>query len=315
MFAPKRNAMRVLTALAASLLLVSCGGSDTPDAAPLFSKVYVIGTSTSDNGNACNLLPKEYCPPTPPYLGPRLSNGLLFDELLAARYGAPLTPSRFGGTNFAYSSARTGPIAGTTQSVPNMVAQLDQYLASVNYQSNPQYLYIVDGVAFGNDIKDAFALSATDPTAPTKVLTGAVTNIVTIVNRLAASGARYIVLTNSTDVGKTPYVQAAGPATAAAATQLSLTFNGALAQQLPAIRATFPDLNLYVVDVAGFAAQAAANPAAFGYTNVTQACFNDLLPNQTPCATPGTYFYWDTFHGTATTNNNIYQRAVTLLGR
>jgi outer membrane lipase/esterase len=315
MFAPKRNAMRLLTALAASLLLVSCGGNDTPEPAPLFSKVYAFGASTSDNGNACNLAPKDYCPPSPPYAGPRLSNGLLFDELLAARYGATLTPSRFGGTNFAYSGARTGPIAGVTHIVPNMVAQLDQYLALVNYQSNPQYLYIVDGVAFGNDIKDAFSLSATDPNAPTKVLTAAVTNVVTILNRLAASGARYILLTTSTDVGKTPYVQAAGAATAAAATQLSLTFNGALAQQLPAIRATFPDLQLYVLDVAAFAAQAAANPGAFGYTNVTQACFNDLLPVPTPCSTPGTFFYWDTFHGTATTNNHLYQRAVTLLGR
>ncbi len=63
-----------------------------------------------------------------------------------------MTPSRLGGTNFAYAGARTGPIAGTTQNVPNLVAQLDQYLASVNYQSNPQYLYIIDGVAFGNDI-------------------------------------------------------------------------------------------------------------------------------------------------------------------
>jgi len=45
-----------------------------------------------------------------------------------------------------------------TQKVPNLVAQLDQYLASVNYQSNPQYLYIVDGIAFGNDVSDALAL-------------------------------------------------------------------------------------------------------------------------------------------------------------
>jgi phospholipase/lecithinase/hemolysin len=316
MFDSIQRTARWYAAAAATLLLISCGGSsnDTPDAPPLFSKVYVLGTSTTDNGgNGCAAAPADYCPPSPPYAAPRLSNGLLFNELLAARYGASMTASRVGGTNFAYSGARTGPIAGTTQKVPNLVAQLDQYLASVNYQSNPQYLYIVDGVAFGNDVSDALALSATNPNAPTQVVVGGVTNVAGIITRLYASGARHILVVNSTDVGKTPKARAAGAVASAGATQMSLQFNGALAQQVAALRATSPGLNLYLLDLGAFTAEAQANPAAFGYTNVTDSCFNDLLATPTLCSSPGTYFYWDSFHGTATTNNLVYQRAVKLL--
>jgi outer membrane lipase/esterase len=311
-----RRTARWFAAAAATLLLISCGGSstDTPAAPPLFSKVYVLGTSTSDNGgNGCAASPADYCPPSPPYAAPRVSNGLLFNELLAARYGASMTASRLGGTNFAYSGARTGPIAGTTQKVPNLVAQLDQYLASVSFQSNPQYLYIVDGVAFGNDVSDALVLSATNPNAPAQVVVGGVTNVAGIITRLYASGARHILVANSTDVGRTPKARAFGTAAAAGATQMSLQFNGALAQQVAAIRAVSPGLNLYLLDVGAFTAETQANPAAFGYTNVTDACFNDLSPTPTLCATPNTYFYFDSFHPTATTSNLLYQRALKLL--
>jgi outer membrane lipase/esterase len=315
MFDSIRRTARWYAAIAATLLLISCGGSstDTPEAPPLFSKVYVLGASVTDNGNSCNLLPQVYCPPSPPYAGARASNGLLVNELLAARYGAAMTPSRLAGTNYAYGDARTGPITGTTQKVPNMVAQLDQYLAAVNYQSNPQYLYVIDGVAFGNDIVDALTLSATNPNAPAQVVVGGVTNIAGIITRLYASGARHVLVTNSTDVGKTPKARAAGAVAAAGATQMSLQFNGALAQQVAGLRAASPGLNLYLLDVAAFTAETHASPAAFGYTNVTEPCFNDLSATPTLCSSPGTYFYWDSFHPTAATANLLYQRAVKLL--
>lgn len=316
MFDSTRRTARWLAAATATLLLISCGGSsnDTPAAPPLFSKVYVLGTSTSDNvGNGCAASPADYCPPSPPYAAPRISNGPLFNELLAARYGASMTAARLGGTNFAYSGARTGPIAGTTQKVPNLVTQADQYLASVNYQSNPQYLYVIDAVAFGNDVSDALKLSATNPNAPAQIVAGGVTNVFGIITRLYASGARHILVANSTDVGKTPLARLAGAVAAAGATQMSLQFNGALAQQVAALRATSPGLNLYLLDVGALTAEALASPAAFGYTNVTDPCFNDLAPSLGVCATPNTYFYFDTFHGTATTNNWVYQRAVKLL--
>jgi phospholipase/lecithinase/hemolysin len=312
-----RHAARVLTALAAAAFLVSCGGSDDdPPPQPAFGQVtYVFGASTSDTGNTCNLIPAN-CQPTPPYATGRYSNGPVFAEIVAARYGAAVTPSRTGGNNFSYGSARTGAIAGTTQLVPNMVTQLDQYFARVNFVSSVNTLFIVDATTVGNDITDALTQAPTNPNAPTTVLTGAVTNIVTIINRLYASGARQILVANSADVGKTPRAQALGPTAAAGATQLSAQFNGGLAQQIAQIRAASPGLNIYVLDVFALNTEVIANPAALGYTNVTAPCVNDLVsPLPPPCATPATYFYWDTFHPTATTHNLAAQRAIVAIGR
>jgi phospholipase/lecithinase/hemolysin len=310
-----RNAVRLVAAAALALLLASCGGSsnDSPAPPPLFSKTYVFGASVSDTGNACNLIPSS-CTPNPPYASPRWSNGPVFAQLLAARYGGSAAPSRLGGTNFAYGGARTGAIAGTTQSVPNMVTQVNTFLAGVNYQANPQYLYVLDLVTVGNDIVDALTQSATNPNAPATILTGAVTNAFNMVLQLYAAGARHIVITNSTDIGKTPQAQALGPAAVAGATQMSNQFNAALAQQLPALRAANPGLNLYFVDVGAFTAQAMANPAALGYTNVSAPCFNNLLPTPTLCTSPDTYFYWDSFHPTAYTHTLVYQRAAAAIG-
>lgn len=309
-----RNALRLSAAAALALLLAACGGSDTPAAPPLFAKTYVFGASVSDTGNACNLIPAA-CTPTPPYASPRWSNGPVFAELLAQRYGGSAAPVRLGGTNYAYGGARTGPIAGTTQSVPNMLTQVNAFLTSVNFQANPQYLYVLDLVTVGNDITDALTQSATNPNAPATILTAAVSNSVNMVFQLAAAGARHIVITNSTDIGKTPQAQFLGAAAVAGATQMSNQFNAALAQQLPSMRAAFPDLNLYFVDIGQFTAQAMANPASFGYTNVTQACFNNLASPPTLCSTAGSYFYWDSFHPTATTHRLVYERAAAVIGR
>ena len=310
------HAARVLAALAAAAFLVSCGGSDDdPPPQPAFGQVtYVFGASVSDTGNTCNLIPAN-CPPAPPYATGKSSNGQLFAEIVAARYGASVTPSRTGGNNFAYAGARTGAIAGTIQGVPNMVTQLDQYFARVNFVSSANALFIVDAVTVGNDIVDALTLAQTNPNAPATVLTGAVTNIVTIINRLYASGARHILVANSADVGKTPRAQALGPTAAAGATQLSAQFNGGLAQQIAQIRAASPGLSIYVLDVFALNTEAIANPAALGYTNATAPCFNDLVAPPTLCATPATYFYWDSFHPSATTNSISAQRAITAIGR
>ena len=102
MSALNRNAARLLAAAAAALLLASCGGSDTPAPAPLFSTVVVVGSSVVDTGNRCGLPndPDPVCFPVPPYAGrSTASNGPLYDQLLAARYGRPLVASRSGGFN------------------------------------------------------------------------------------------------------------------------------------------------------------------------------------------------------------------------
>ena len=324
-----RQAARVFAALAAATALVSCGGGDDPPPQPpLFQTTVVFGASLSDTGNVCPNSSVTGCPPVPPYAQGRFSNGPLWVEVLAARYGASVTPSSQGGNNFAFAGARTGTVPGagtvpgTASSVPSMAAQLDQYFARFGFVASAQTLFLVSAAAVGNNISDALTLSAANPSQATQistaVLTQAVTDIVTIINRLYAAGARQIAVLNSTDVGRTPRVQAinvASPGAAAAATQLSNQFNGALAQQVALIRAASPGLNVYLIDFGALTAEIAGNPGAFGFDNVTMACFNTLVMPPTLCATPSTSVYWDPFHPTAAASAVIANRAQATIGR
>ena len=311
----RRRALVVAAATAAAVFLVSCSGSDG-DTPPLFGTVVALGSSITDTGNSCNAQPQSLCPPSPPYAQGRNSNGALWIEYVATSLGASAKGVRFGGTNFAYADARTTAIpGGATQLVPNMTTQLEQYLASVGYTSSPQTLFVVDGVTFGNDVTDALTLAATDPNAPTRILTNSVTAMVTMMQRLYASGARHIVVLTSTNLGLTPRVKALGPAAIAAATQLSATYNGALAQQIPSLKAISPGLNIYTVDTFALAGQAAANPSSLGLTNGTDACFNTLAAVPTVCANPDGYFYWDGYHPTTAASRQLAQITLKAIGR
>jgi outer membrane lipase/esterase len=311
----RRRALGIVAAAGASLLLVSCGGGDAPTP-PLFGTAVVFGASLSDTGNACKLN-AAYCPPSPPYAAGKFSNGTLWVETVAGKYGAAVTPSLNGGTNYAYAGARTGTVPGVTTpaAVPSMVTQLGQYLAKANYQSSARTLFIVDAATVGNNIVDALTLAQTNPNAPTQVLTAAVGDIVNIVLNLYSSGARNILVVNAPDVGRTPKAQALGAAAVAGATQLSFGFNAALAQQMNGLKANAPGLNLYQFDLGALNVQIAGNPGAYGLMNVTQACFNTLVSPPTLCADPSQYLYWDPFHPTAATGAIFAQGAIAAIGK
>jgi outer membrane lipase/esterase len=286
-----------LAAASAVVLLASCGGSDFSEAPtpPLFGNTVVFGASVSDTGNACNASPAA-CPPAPPYAPGRASNGTLWIETVAARYGASATPSRLGGFNYAFGGARTGVVPGAAPTTtPNMVQQMDQYLARVSYQVSPRSLIVIDAVTFGNNI-NAVLTQALDGNA---AVAAGIADIVGMVNRLYAAGARNILVLNVPNIGRTPLVQSTGNSAAiAGATALSQGFNVNLANQLNLLRPLLSNLNLVLVDVFALEAQIVNNPAGFGLTNVTAPCFV-ATPTPTVCATPNTYFYWDGFHPTA----------------
>jgi outer membrane lipase/esterase len=314
MHSSTRGLCRALLTAASLGALAACGSDQAvaPATPPLFSTTVAFGSSLDDTGNACNLSAAA-CPP-PPYATGRASNGPLWVELVAQKLGASVIAARSGGTNYAYFGSRTGAIAGTTQVVPNMVQQVDTYLATAPTVYRAQTLFIVDGATVGNDINDALLQGLTNPQAPATIIAGAVANMATIVGKLYAGGARNILLVNSTDIGKTPQVRAAGALASVTATALSTQFNSALAAQVPALRAASAGLNLYVLDLGTITSEIFANPASFSLTNITAPCVV-TSPPVSVCTTPDSYFYWDGFHPTAATGRIISQRALTAIGK
>jgi len=301
-------------AAAGCFALAACGSDEAvaPAAPALFSTTVAFGASLDDTGNACNLNAAS-CPPAP-YATGRASNGPLWIELVATKLNATVTPSRTGGTNYAYFGARTGPIAGTTQAVPNMVQQVDAYLASAPTANRARSLFIVNAATVGNDITDALLQGLTNPQAPATIIAGATSNMATMVGKLYAGGARNILLVNSTDIGKTPLVRAAGALASATATALSTQFNAALAAQLPALRTASVGLNIYLLDLGVITTEVFANPSTYNFTNITAPCVV-TSPTVSVCTTPDSYFFWDGFHPTAATGRLISQRALTAIGK
>lgn len=300
-----------LVALVAAALLASACSDSTPTGqgdVPLFQTMVVFGASLDDVGNVCNLAPTS-CPPAP-YFNGRVSNGPIWVELVAQQLGATVTPSRTGGTNYAHSGARTGPIAGTNQNVPNMVAQVDAFVASGATANRDRMLFVLNGATAGNDITDALGQLTTNPAAA-GIPVAAVGNIASMVTKLYTAGARHILVVNSTDIGRTPQARAAGTAAAAAASQFSLQFNSTLDTQLGTLRSANQGLTLYLLDLGKLTADVFAAPATFGFTNLTAPCF----AAGTVCAQPDAYFYWDAFHPTAATGRLVSQRALAALGK
>jgi outer membrane lipase/esterase len=94
-----------------------------------------------------------------------------------------------------------------------------------------------------------------------------------------------------------------------------------MAQQIANVRAVSPGLVVSTLDLFGLLTQAQANPAAFGFGNVTAPCF--VPPTATTpaslcsptAAQQNTYLFWDPFHPTAGTGALMAQTAITAIGR
>lgn len=338
MFESTRHAVRLLAASAVALLLVSCGGSenDTPAPPPFGQTTYVVGSSLSDNGNQCAARPSE-CLPTPPAYQQLDSNGPLWVTTVAARYGASAIPSLQGGTNFAYADARTGVVPNDGANppppaiAPSLVEQTDSLLARVGYGFSPQNLVLVDaGGAFANTTAAAMALIAANlPNAQviaTNTVTASVTDVAGILNRLAAAGARHVVVLNSPNLSTTPAAVATAqalnnPLVTTLLLNMAAGFNQNLATFIGGLKAATPGLNIYLIDAFTVQNQVQANPSAFGFQFADRPCFLQATATtpQFLCSTDpnvqNTYFFWDAQHPTTATHQLIAQTAIQAIGR
>jgi outer membrane lipase/esterase len=309
---PIRRWIGVAPLAALLVVFAACSDSSTEPAGPTrFPTLAVFGASLDDMGNACAAAPTS-CPP-PPYATGRASNGPLWVELVADSLDATIAAASAGGLNFAVGGARTGPVAGTTQTIPNMQVQATQYLQRATSAQRAEALHVVNAATVGNDINDALLAGRTNPSAPAQIVAASVQNITTLVQTLYTGGARHILLVNSTDIGRTPLVAAQGALVAGAATQLSQQFNQGLAAALPSLRSNAPGLTIYTLDLGALTAEVFANPSTFGFTNVSAPCVVTTPPSL--CTTPNSFFYWDAFHPTAATGRLLASRALRALGR
>jgi MYXO-CTERM domain-containing protein len=199
-------------------------------------------------------------------------SGLWIDQF-AAKLGVPdpsptLAPA--GGSNYAVGGALTG-----SASPSDMQNQVNLFLATHPGGASSTALYTLWGGA--NDI-----FAAQNPVT-------AANNIATEIQQLAADGGKNFLWFNLPSLGETPALNG-NPAEAAAANLASEAFNQEWAVEVGDLDST--GINVIGVNIDTLFNQILANPAAYGFTNVTGQC------DTTAGCNPNTFLFWDDVHPT-----------------
>ncbi len=268
---------------------------------PSFSGIFAFGDSLSDVGNVYTAT--LHLIPAPPFVNGHFSNGPVWVEDLGQRLGLPVPrPSLQGGTDFAYGGGEAGPGPLHNALLPtDLPSQLVQYEVQ-DPGPHPDALYTVS--VGSNTTLDAISAYAGDPTAADAAIAQGVANETSFVNELAQLGAHNFLILNVPDLGKVPEEKAQGPVVAQTASALAAEYDSDLTTSLSAIAAQ-DHLNVHVVDAYKLINEAVADPAAFGFTNVTEPVWtgNYYNPfsghlNATGAAQNG-YLFFGPLHPTA----------------
>ncbi len=272
--------------------------STPPSGGAPFSTIYAFGDSLSDAGNvyAATL----HTVPAAPYVNGHFSNGPTWVEDLATQLGLPvLRPNLRGGTDFAYGGAKTGPEVLHSQNPTDLPSQFVQF-AITHPVPQPNALYTVS--IGSNDVFDAISAFPTSPEVAAADITQAVANEMSFIAALADDGARNVLVLNVPDLGDTPAAIAKGPQGVQIASALSASYDAQLDTSLSALAAQ-DQLNLHVVDTYSLLNQGIADPAAYGFTNVSQPVWTGNLQGSGTLNAAGSaqngYLFFDTIHPTA----------------
>jgi len=269
----------------------------TPAAADQFQfgSTVFFGDSLTDTG--------FYKPVVPPGTGLFTTNpGPVWATVFANKLGTTANPSNTpNGTNYAQGGAQIAtppgipPIAPTATATP-VATQVSTFLAKGSL--DPRALYSIQGG--GNDFFYQLGLLQAGQTTPPQVQASIGQSAVTLatqVAKLSAAGAKYIMVWNLPDPGRSPDGIASGQA--AQISQLAAFFNTTLNAALDAsgVQAIRLNTNALFNEVL-------ASPAAFGFTNVTTpGCTSPLVYLCTPAtlvnpAVPQTYLWSNGSHPT-----------------
>lgn len=291
----KTGSMKAL----ASIVFIILATLLCPSGASAFNEMIVFGDSLSDSGNDYSASGGNI--PASPYYDGRFSNGPNYADDLAADLGLQLDASLQGGANFAYGGATAGG-----SSAGGLQFQLDSFffevtLGIIDPDENALYIVFIGQ----NDMLDLINEAQGDPQNQSTIIANGVSSVVENIESalydLADQGAVNILVPNMPNLGRTPrFIQkeSSSPGVIALATSVSLTFN----QAVEAMLGSITGVNIIRFDTYNALEQVVADPAAYGFADVTSACYtgdSDYTGGGTVCANPEAYFFWDDIHPSA----------------
>lgn len=242
----------LVAAVASAALLAACGSSTT-ESAITPERFIAFGDAHTDVGQKGS----RYT----------VNDGSVNNWTLqvAANYGKPLTPASAGGKSYAVGNARVKlkPDATGDASTPTITEQIDTFLASGSFGAK-------DVVFLSGGISDVIAgmagVQAGTQTEAAMVAAArqAGEDMAAQVRRLVNAGAKYVVVTGTYDLSKTPWAKAIGRE--ALLSNASSRFNDGLLVGIVDLGA-----NVLYVDSAYYVNLYTSVPGNYGFNNSTAA--------------------------------------------
>jgi phospholipase/lecithinase/hemolysin len=239
-----------------------------------------FGDSLSDVGNDYIASGGTQPAPTADYYQGRFTNGGNWLDYLAHDLGvAAPTSALAGGSNYAFGGASTG--SGTTvyapgQAVPNVDSQIAMYL-STHTPSAGQLFTIWAGA------NNLLIGHQADPTVPAQDIANEITT-------LAGAGAKQFLIPNLPLLGEIPASSGLTTAQRQGLDAWSIGFNQTLQGEAAALQKSL-GVQIHVVDIQGLFQKVLANPAGYGFTDVTGSAINSSLNGNG-------HLFWDIEHPT-----------------
>ncbi|TYO89887.1 SGNH/GDSL hydrolase family protein [Oceanicella actignis] len=277
---------------AAALAALLAGPAGAVTVAERYSSFIVFGDSLSDPGNLYAATGGAV-PQSPPYYAGRFSDGPVWAETLGAKFAAEGKPV----ANYAFGGAKAVQATDSPFDIPDLADELGLFAFSgMPAALGPEPLA---ALWFGGN--DLFKAQGDGGAALIAAAEAAADAVADAAQSLFLSyGIEDILLVNLGDVGATP-AYAGGPLEADM-TAATLAYNARLGANADLLRLS--GLKVTLFDSYALGKRIADDPAAYGITNATDACFDGA----TVCADPTAYAFFDGVHPSSTAHNILAAR-------
>ncbi len=241
-------------------LLFSLSVTATP-----LDKMVVFGDSLSDNGNLYEYM-KHQIPLSPPYYEGRFTNGPVWVELLMQKYyprhwESSLLDYAFGGAGVAGEG-----MEDEDDTLFTLRQEIDSYLLAHADKADENSLYVV---WMGSNNYLAI------PDEPEKAVDDVIWGIKNNIERLIAKGAKHIMVINLPDLGVIPAARDFDAIDILS--YCSKRHNELLVKTVDQLQANYPEVQWVYYDVNELLNDMLANPANYGYTNVNDTCYEEMI--------------------------------------
>ena len=289
-----------------------------------FNSIVAFGDGLTDMGQWGELTNYKYPPASIGFLGSRWTNGPVWVEHVAKELGVTVNLSN----NFAMGGATTGwfnineplkPLLqlDSTESVLGVLAQIQKYLNTApSINEHDLFVLWAGGHDIGNYLDYGFPNLEETPPA---------NNYAQAFEMLYNAGARQFLIGNMPDVGSTPMYY--GTDHQQTATKLCMDLNSALKDLAKEYETK--GCKVYEIDAVSIFADAAINPAKYGFKNVIDAYLpyniidfsNPLqepdieIPNKENGLDPDEFMSWWAVSASAAMHRHIASSALEVLNQ